>query len=66
MSLFVKIGSKKFHDEVPLKLSIPKMFVDYIPSIRNLRAIDGWEPFDYALMVSVSEMRMITASDPVA
>ena len=42
------------------------MFVDCIPSIRNLRAIDGWEPFDYAWMVSVSERRMITASDPVA
>ena len=41
MTLFVRSCSKKFQDLVAWKLSMPKMFYECTPSMRNLMATEG-------------------------
>jgi len=56
--------SKKFHESVGFILCIARMFSDFLPFSKNLRAIEGISPVVASLRLFVSDSLSMTVSDP--
>ena len=58
--------SKKSQESVSVKLGMPKRFCDFLPSLRNLRAMEGKSPVESSVRLVVYEKRMMLWTDSSA